>query len=122
MARVVLPDASGADDGGGGGAGLGTCALCGREMPVSLHHLIPLTQHAKLKKKGRTYAAEFERTIGLCRPCHSAVHKAEADAVLAESYSSLEALQGHPEIARFAEWAAKEKVTGGAVGGAGYRQ
>ena len=91
-------------------------------MPISLHHLIPLTLHSRIKKKGGADAADLERTVPLCRACHNAVHKAEEDASLADSYDTLEALRGHPEIARFAEWASKEKTTEGAVSGAGYRQ
>ena len=123
VSQIVLPEVVSTGAGAAGCNGtLGVCALCEREMPISLHHLVPLTLHARIKKKGGTDQTDLDRTVALCRPCHSAVHKAEDDATLAESYNTLDALRGHPEIARFAEWASKEKTTEGAVSGAGYRQ
>jgi hypothetical protein len=70
------------------------CALCDRPIPPTLreaHHLIP-------KSRGGV------RTVYMHRSCHKQIHALFTEAELAKNYSSLEALCGHPEMARFIKW------------------
>ena len=77
------------------------CALCDREIPKILrdaHHLIP-------KSKGGV------TTVLMHRACHKQIHALFTETELARQYSSIEALQAHPEIARFINWV-KQKPNG----------
>lgn len=70
------------------------CALCDREIPKVLrdaHHLIP-------KSKGGL------TTVLMHRACHKQIHALFTETELARQYSSIEALQSHPEIAKFIDW------------------
>lgn len=104
-------------EGGEGGAD-GACCLCGREMPLGAYHLVPTSQHARLKKKGASME-ELEAVCQMCAPCRKACKEAEDDATMAADYATLEALKEHPKIAEFAAWVAKEKTTVGKAGSYG---
>ena len=74
------------------------CPLCQREIPdqeKEAHHLIP-------KSKGGRHT-EFIHRI-----CHRQIHALFTETELARTYSSVEALQGHPEMASFLKWLAKK--------------
>lgn len=53
----------------------GTCELCERLTRVTAHHLRPKEMHQRLLKKGFT-REELAKCAMICRPCHSAVHRA----------------------------------------------
>ncbi|KAG2432502.1 hypothetical protein HXX76_008847 [Chlamydomonas incerta] len=53
---------------------IGGCVMCGRQMPLTFHHLIPRDVHAKYKRRALT-AEQLNRGIDVCRPCHSAIHR-----------------------------------------------
>lgn len=76
------------------------CALCNRpipaDVPQSLHHLIP---RAKGGKNGPT--------VLLHHICHKEIHASLREVELARHYHTLEALRGHPRLAKFIEWVAK---------------
>lgn len=74
------------------------CQLCMRPIPKSqqdAHHLIP-------KSRGGV------DTVMLHRFCHRQVHATLTESQLARNYSSIEALRGHPEIAKFIEWVSRK--------------
>ena len=52
------------------------------------------------------------RITMLCRPCHSAVHRAKTTRELARDFNTLDKLLEIPEVTRFAEWNSKRKVAG----------
>ena len=52
------------------------------------------------------------RITMLCRPCHSAVHRAKTTRELAREFNTLDKLLEIPEVTRFAEWNSKRKVAG----------
>ena len=106
----------------------GECQLCFRSIPLTLHHLIPKTVHShflsKRKKQTRIndndsndsepsiYTREvLNRCINVCRPCHSAIHKAEDELTLAEKYNTLEKIQNHKDIIKFTSYISKQKNT-----------
>lgn len=98
------------------------CALCGRDVPrLTRHHLIPQSRSRKRKRRGQLHkradGAEIvngrERpaadvTIGLCSACHHMVHATLTEKELEAAYHSVASLLAHPEIGRFAGWAAKQ--------------
>lgn len=87
----------------------GCCLICERKTALTAHHLIPKTTHKHYLKKGYTMK-ELSKTIGICRPCHSAVHRAEDEKTLAESWNTLEKLLTHPKIIAFIPYIQKQKV------------
>ncbi|OQR82164.1 hypothetical protein THRCLA_11087 [Thraustotheca clavata] len=85
------------------------CAMCERPMNLTQHHLIPRQMHAKYNKLG--YTAEFlNRTIGICRQCHSKIHSCEDNKTLAKEYNTLEKLLTHESIIKYIKYAKKQKA------------
>ncbi|MEC7523200.1 MAG: HNH endonuclease [Myxococcota bacterium] len=80
------------------------CALCGRDRPLTFHHLIPRTLHRKKRYQRALSKDELQRGVYLCRDCHDAVHRFVSEKELGASYRTLEALRAHPDIAKFARW------------------
>ncbi|MEV8466073.1 HNH endonuclease [Fluviibacterium sp. DFM31] len=76
------------------------CPLCGRPIPKgvpqSRHHLIP-------KLKG----GKGGPTVLLHQICHSEIHATLTEAELARNYNTVEALRGHPRLAKFIGWVAR---------------
>lgn len=76
------------------------CGLCGRpipaDVPQSQHHLIP-------KLKG----GKGGPTVLLHHICHKEIHASLPETDLARDYSTLEALRGHPRLAKFIAWVRK---------------
>jgi hypothetical protein len=88
------------------------CALCGRTgLPLTKHHLIPKTRHNKRSARVRFDRDQMHRLVAmLCKPCHRTVHVHLTEKQLEQDYHDIELLRQHPEIARFAAWAAKQPV------------
>eukprot|EP00756_Hemistasia_phaeocysticola_P029518 Hpha_TRINITY_DN16237_c1_g2::TRINITY_DN16237_c1_g2_i1::g.16477::m.16477 len=93
----------------------GECELCERELPLTLHHVIPKTTHDYyLSGAGRKFGFTKEecfKTIPICRPCHNAVHRVRDHRQLAETARTRETLMEVPELAKFVGWVRKKKVT-----------
>eukprot|EP00602_Paraphysomonas_sp_CaronLab_P008148 CAMPEP_0185018668 /NCGR_PEP_ID=MMETSP1103-20130426/1324_1 /TAXON_ID=36769 /ORGANISM="Paraphysomonas bandaiensis, Strain Caron Lab Isolate" /LENGTH=211 /DNA_ID=CAMNT_0027548561 /DNA_START=82 /DNA_END=717 /DNA_ORIENTATION=- len=104
----------------------GTCEMCERYLRRTFHHLIPKETHNKyLKKKqlpanipcnGEDAVAKVSRLwlntygIMICSTCHSAIHRAVPNDILAEEYNSLDLLLTHPKIYAFAKYNSKQPV------------
>lgn len=76
------------------------CQLCMRPIPKSqrdAHHLIP-------KSRGGI------DTVILHRLCHRQIHATLTETQLARTYSTIEALKNHPEIAKFIEWVRSKPI------------
>jgi hypothetical protein len=65
------------------------------EVDADRHHLIP-------RQKGGSKGP----TVDLHRFCHTKIHSIFTNKELAKTYNTVEALQAHPEIAKFIEWVA----------------
>ncbi|MEQ8790897.1 MAG: hypothetical protein RIC55_31835 [Pirellulaceae bacterium] len=89
----------------------GCCELCGRDVVLTFHHLIPCKVHRRkrfLRRHGKL--AMQRRGLYLCRLCHNGIHDIIPDEQqLAESYNTRELLLAHVGIARHVRWAAKQK-------------
>lgn len=85
------------------------CALCNRKVPLSTHHLIPVSMHKRTSFKTRFTKEELGATIEVCRPCHDAIHRHVEEPELGRDFNSLELLKSHPEIAKFSAWVAKKE-------------
>ncbi|MFK7788643.1 MAG: hypothetical protein AB8C95_03990 [Phycisphaeraceae bacterium] len=86
------------------------CELCQRTgLKLTKHHLIPRKRHRRRSAQERFDRKELPTRIAmLCQPCHSTVHAHLSEQELEAAYNTLEALAGHPEIAKFAAWASKQ--------------
>lgn len=86
-----------------------SCELCGRSgLELTKHHLVPRARHNKPRTKRMHPDLDLHTHVAmLCRPCHGTVHQYLSEQELAEAYHTLEALAGHPEIARFVKWVSK---------------
>jgi hypothetical protein len=73
------------------------CGLCQRPIPPgvpqSVHHLVP-------KLKG----GKGGPVVLLHHICHKEIHAALSEAELARDYSTMDALRGHPRLAKFVAW------------------
>lgn len=87
-----------------------TCELCGRQgLELTRHHLVPKARHNKPRTKRLHPGADLNGDVAMfCRPCHATVHHHLSEQELAETFYTLDALRAHPEIAKFARWAAKQ--------------
>jgi len=77
------------------------CALCGRELKLTAHHLFP--KAVKTRNKYKEVEGKDE-TIDICQPCHSKVHSCCTEKELFELYNSVDKLMAHPEIEKFVKW------------------
>lgn len=90
------------------------CQLCGRVVKrgTTQHHLIPRTCHSNRWFKKRYTREQLSQTIDVCRDCHSAIHRLIPDEKeLGRHHNSLDSLLAHPEVAKFAAWAHKQKCS-----------
>jgi 5-methylcytosine-specific restriction endonuclease McrA len=87
------------------------CELCGRDKPLTFHHLIPRKNHRKARFRRRYEKDEMRhRGLYLCRPCHSGIHDLIPDeAELGERYNTRDQLLAHEGIARHVAWVVKQK-------------
>ena len=88
----------------------GTCPMCHREdILLTRHHLRPRQLHSQLMKKGLSRELLNECAL-ICRPCHSAVHRAKSNAELAKEFYTLESIATIPQIQTWVRWAGKQRV------------
>ena len=99
------------DDWPAAAAPLTECQLCGRDRPLTKHHLIPRAVHRKRRFLKRYSRAEMhERSIMICRACHSGIHDLiEDEKQLAEEFNTLESLLAHEGLQRHIAWVRKQK-------------
>jgi hypothetical protein len=88
------------------------CALCQRAAThLTRHHLIPRTVHRRPRTRRKFTRDQRLRVVLLCRACHKQIHSLFTASELAGTYCSIEALAGHPEVARFIEWLTRQPST-----------
>ncbi|PFH47855.1 hypothetical protein AMATHDRAFT_151078 [Amanita thiersii Skay4041] len=85
------------------------CELCEREVPLTYHHLIPRSTHAKVLKRKWHPESMLNSVAWLCRPCHSAVHHVARNEELAKDYYTLELLLQREDIQRWRKYASKQR-------------
>jgi len=101
------------------------CEICGREVPLTYHHLIPRSVHNKVLKKGWHPKTMLGSVAWLCRfvfvdccvyqlltldrPCHSVVHNVATNEELAREYFTIDRLIEREDIVRWRNYAAKQR-------------
>lgn len=97
----------------------GTCRLCEREVRRTFHHLVPKETHNRYLKRGKLpdnleafgeCTRHWLNTHGLmvCGKCHSAIHLAASNEVLAEQFNTYDRVMAHPKIFAFARYNSKQ--------------
>ncbi len=86
------------------------CQLCGRQVPLTAHHLIPRKLHKRNRYAKRYDKTQLNETIDLCQLCHRGLHRLYDEVTLAEQFSSLYALALDPAIAKHVDWVRKQKA------------
>jgi hypothetical protein len=82
------------------------CRICERTLKLTRHHLIPQQLHAKYMKKGME-KDHLNKTVDICRLCHSTVHRLFTNSELASTYNTLESLLSEQRVIKYAKWASK---------------
>lgn len=86
------------------------CELCGREQPLTFHHLIPKAMHKRNRFQKRHTKQEMRsRGIEICRLCHDGIHDLISKQELAEHFTAKEALLQHPGLIKHLGWVKKQK-------------
>jgi hypothetical protein len=87
------------------------CELCGRDKPLTEHHLLPRAIHRRKRFVERYGKQELRsRKLMICRLCHNGIHDLIPDEKeLAEQYHTKELLLGHEGIRRHVAWVRKQK-------------
>jgi hypothetical protein len=84
------------------------CQLCEREwIPLTYHHLIPRSTHAKVLKKGWHDELDLNRVAWLCAACHKFVHRVEPNEELARYWNTVERLRERDDVQKFVAWVRK---------------
>ncbi|KAJ7479559.1 hypothetical protein FB451DRAFT_1338566 [Mycena latifolia] len=91
------------------------CEICERAVPLTYHHLIPRSTHAKARKKG--WHPESVLSSGSCsaevlthaRPCHTVVHQVATNEELARRYYSVALLLQREDIQRWGRYASRQR-------------
>ena len=86
---------------------INSCEICCREVRLTRHHVIPRETHKSMLKKGIT-KEHLDMTIGICRMCHSTIHRFFSNQELAEHYYSVNLLLADEKFLKYAKWASKQ--------------
>ena len=107
----------------------GDCELCHREMPITLHHLVPRSTHDYFLAHPDQLGFEVTKmslrmkTVRLCRPCHTHVHSTIRDhRTLAREYGSIETLMSLESIRKFVAYISKQRTSDGRMATIRYRR
>ncbi|KAG6860974.1 hypothetical protein C0995_005210 [Termitomyces sp. Mi166 len=85
------------------------CEICEREVPLTYHHLVPRSTHAKVLKKKWHPESMLDSVAWLCRPCHSVVHNVTTNEDLARNYFTVELLLERDDIRKWGNYASKQR-------------
>ena len=83
------------------------CSICERNAKLTHHHLYPRETHKKMIKRG--YEKEvLQKTVTICRLCHSTIHRFFTNDELSASYNTLQLLMENEKMQRYSKWASSQ--------------
>ena len=88
-----------------------SCAMCERVTKLTFHHLIPKSQHRRLRAKKVCHRAELCSGIRICRPCHDALHRLYDEKTLAVCYPTFDSIVADANVQKHIKWVKKQRVT-----------
>ena len=85
--------------------------MCGRDKPLTKHHLIPRAVHKKKRFIARFGIEEMRRRgLMVCKKCHKGIHDIIPDEKeLADKFNTKELLMADPRIQKHVDWVRKQK-------------
>lgn len=91
----------------------GACEMCRRDCTkLTIHHMIPRSEHARFLKKGYT-VAELKGPKNfamICRPCHNTVHRVASNKVLADTMYTIDLINAHPAVQKWVAFASTKTI------------
>lgn len=85
------------------------CALCGRDVNLTFHHLIPKKLHRRPRfRKGYSREA-LQAGIWVCRPCHSGLHRLYDEMALGTRLNTLSRLLDDDAVQRHVNWVSRQR-------------
>lgn len=87
------------------------CELCGRDKPLTEHHLLPRAVHRRKRFVAKYGKTELKgRKLLICRLCHNGIHDLiPNEKTLAEEFNTKELLLAHEGIQKHVAWVRKQK-------------
>ena len=84
--------------------------MCGRDKPLTFHHLIPRTNHGNKWFKKRFDRLDMTyRGVWLCRACHEHLHRTFSEKELGRNLNTLDDILAEPQIQKFVGWVKKQR-------------
>jgi len=84
------------------------CEICERDwIPLTYHHLIPRSVHAKVLKRGWHEEWTLNSVAWLCRACHSFVHGIGSNEELAREWFTIDLLREREDVQKWGMWVGK---------------
>lgn len=80
------------------------CEICGLEVPLTKHHLIPVSQSRHKNKYLKNDESNF---LWICEECHSQIHALFTNQELKDLYNTKELLLSNPKFKKYVEWRIK---------------
>ena len=90
----------------------GHCPCCGRDLPLTFHHLIPRKLHRRKHYQRHYNKDTLAQGIYVCRDCHDGIHKTYSEVELAKELATPEALLSEPDLVRHFAWVARQRRRG----------
>lgn len=87
----------------------GSCEMCERLMPLTVHHLYPREVQKKCLKRGLMTDADRLQKASICRQCHNTIHRLYENEHLALSLNSIDKLLQEENIQKWVIYARKQR-------------
>lgn len=85
------------------------CELCGRQVPLTFHHLVPRKMHRRPRFQKHFTREQLNTGIWVCQACHRGIHKLYDEMTLARDLNTLAKLQDDPAVQRHVAWVGKQR-------------
>lgn len=84
------------------------CELCERYTKLTIHHLLPKSEHKRLISRGLFNKFQCDNlTVRICRNCHNACHQYLSNKQLADFYNSIDKLLSNENIFKLVKFNSK---------------
>ncbi|MEO1035350.1 MAG: hypothetical protein AAFX44_07315 [Pseudomonadota bacterium] len=87
----------------------GACPCCGRQQPLTFHHLIPRKLHRRPHFRRHYDRATLAAGIMICRACHDGIHRLYDEMHLGKHLNTPDLLLADPALKRHFGWVARQR-------------
>ena len=85
------------------------CELCGRDVFLTFHHLIPKKMHRRTRFKKTYTKTQLNEGIMICSLCHKGLHKLFDEMTLGRDLNTLPKLRANEKVQKHTQWVRKQK-------------